>query len=68
MGRYYFTSKTTVEKAIQLNIFKLKEFDLLRDCAAINLIWTRRLSGQQSSIGISVDIAVNRESISQANY
>ena len=29
MGRYYWDSKTTVEQATQLSIFKLKEFGLL---------------------------------------
>jgi len=56
MGRYYFDAKTTVEQATQLNIFKLKDFGLLRGYAATTLTWTRRLSGKKSSIGILVDI------------
>ena len=55
MGRYYFDAKTTVEQATQLNIFKLKEFGLLHGYVAMTLTWTRRLSGNKSSIGILVD-------------
>jgi len=55
MGRYYFDAKTTVEQATQLSIFKLKEFGLLKGYSATTLTWTRRLSGNKSSIGISVD-------------
>ena len=55
MGRYYFDAKTTVEQAIQLSIFKLKEFGLLSGYCASTLTWTRRLSGHKSSIGICVD-------------
>ena len=31
MDIYYFDAKTTVEQAIQLSIFKLKEFGLLTE-------------------------------------
>ncbi len=55
MGRYYFDAKTTVEDATQLNIFKLKEFGLLRGYCVSTLTWMRRLSGHKSSIGIFVD-------------
>ena len=56
MGRYYFDTKTTVEQATQLSIFKLKEFGLLCGYAATTLKWTWRLSGRENSIGIRVDI------------
>ena len=56
MGRYYFNTKTTVEQATQLNIFKLKEFGLLRGYAATTLTWTHRPSGHKNSIGITVDV------------
>ena len=57
MGRYYFDSKTTVEQATQLNIFKLKEFGLLDGFyRTTTLTWTRRSSGSKNSIGIVVDV------------
>ncbi|MDH4203412.1 MAG: hypothetical protein OEV87_11045 [Phycisphaerae bacterium] len=56
MGRWYYDSKTTVEQATQLSIFKLKEFGLLRGHCGSTLTWTRRLSGHETSIGIWVDI------------
>ncbi|MHC4645131.1 MAG: hypothetical protein ACYTBJ_06500 [Planctomycetota bacterium] len=56
MGRYYFDAKTTVEQATQLSIFKLKEFGLLKGYSATTLTWTRKLSGEKSSIGIIVNI------------
>ena len=59
MGRYYFDAKTTVEQATQLNIFKLKEFGLLRGYATSTLTWTWRLSGRKNSIGIIVDVRDN---------
>lgn len=59
MGRYYFNAKTTVEQATQLNIFKLKEFGLLRGYATSTLTWTWRLSGRKNSIGIIVDVRDN---------
>lgn len=55
MGRYYIHSKTTVEQATQLSIFKLKEFGLLGGYANTTLNWTWRLSGRKNSIGIIVD-------------
>ena len=65
MGRYYFDSKTTVEQATQLNIFKLKEFGLLDGYRSSTLTWTRRLSGHKSSIGILVD---TEELYAKVNY
>jgi len=41
---------------IQLSIFKLKEFGLLRGYCASTLTWTHKASGKQDSIGITVDI------------
>lgn len=55
MGRYYWDSKTTVEQATRLSIFKLKEFGLLTGFRATNLTWTHHRSGHKSSIGIIVD-------------
>ena len=55
MGRYYFDTKTTVEQATQLSIFKLKEFGLLRGYCASTLTWTHRPSGHKNSIGVTVD-------------
>ena len=56
MGRYYFDSKTTVEQATQLSIFKLKEFGLLDGFyRASTLTWTHSFSGHKDSIGIVVD-------------
>ncbi len=65
MGRYYWNSKTTVEDATQLNIFKLKEFGLLDGYRSSTLTWTRRLSGHKSSIGILVD---TEELYAKVNY
>ena len=59
MGRYYFDAKTTVEQATQLNIFKLKEFGLLRGYTATALTWTHKASGHKNSIGIIVDVRDN---------
>ena len=56
MGRYYWDSKTTVEQAKQLSIFKLKEFGLLKVFAGSTLTWTHSLSGQEDSIRIFVTI------------
>jgi hypothetical protein len=55
MVRYYFDAKNTVEQALDLSIFKLKEYDLLSGFGGSTLNWTRRSSGQKSSIGILVD-------------
>ena len=58
MGRYYFNTKTTVEQATQLSIFKLKEFGLLDGFYhATTLTWTHTGSGHKSSIRIAVEIA-----------
>jgi hypothetical protein len=65
MSRYYCGSKTTVEEATQLNIFKLKEFGLLRGYGASTLTWTYRLSGRQNSIGIIVN---TNELYAKVNY
>ena len=65
MGRWYYNSKTTVEQATKLSIFKLKEFGLLSGYAANTLTWTRRLTGQESSIGICVD---TNERYAKLNY
>jgi len=65
MGRWYYDSKTTVEQATQLSIFKLKEFGLLCGYAATTLTWTRKLSGKESSIGICVDTS---ELYAKVNY
>lgn len=65
MGRYYWNSKTTVEQATQLSIFKLKEFGLLSGYATSTLTWTRSLSGHKSSIGIIVS---THELYAQVNY
>jgi hypothetical protein len=53
MGRYYFDAKTTVEQALQLSIFKLKEFGLLVGYCGTTLNWWSR-SGTKSSIGVVV--------------
>ncbi len=65
MGRYYWNSKTTVEQATQLNIFKLKEFGLLDGYRSSTLTWTRSFSGHKSSIGILVD---TEELYAKVNY
>jgi hypothetical protein len=65
MGRYYFSSKTTVEQATQLNIFRLKKFGLLEGFASNTITWTRRSSGHKSSIGIAVD---TEELYAKVNY
>lgn len=60
MGRYYYNKKTTVEQTNQLSIFKLKEFGLLRKYSCYygesTLTWTSKLTGEQDSIGITVNI------------
>ncbi len=55
MVRYYWDRKVTVEEAMQLSIFKLKEYGLLIGFCGSTLTWTRRPSGHKSSIGILVD-------------
>lgn len=65
MGRYYCGSKTTVEQATKLSIFKLKEFGLLKGYGASNLTWTHSLSGRQNSIGIIVN---TNELYAKVNY
>jgi hypothetical protein len=67
MGRYYWDTKTTVEQATQLSIFKLNEFGLLSGYAASTLYWTNRFSGHKNSIGIIVDID-EAESYAKVNY
>ncbi|MCP4257545.1 MAG: hypothetical protein GY774_08480 [Planctomycetes bacterium] len=56
MVRYYFNAKTTVEQALQLSIFKLREFGLLVGYCSSTLNWILSCSGTKSSIGIVVDI------------
>ena len=54
MGRYRWDKKQTVESALQLSIFKLNRWGLLRNGAASTLTWTRSLTGKKSKVGISV--------------
>ena len=65
MGRYYFNARTTVEQAMQLNIFKLKKSGLLCGYVTATMTWTRIYSGHESSIGICVD---TEELYAKANY
>ncbi len=66
MVRYYFDAKTTVEQAIDLSIFKLKEFGLLVGYCSSTLNWTWSCSGTKSSIRIVVDIT--GEPYAKVNY
>ena len=56
MGRYYFNTKTTVEQAMLLSIFKLKEFGLLRGYVSATLTWTYIRLEKVNSIGIVVNV------------
>ncbi len=55
MGRYYSNAKEIVENTTKLSIFRLKEFGLLCDYAAMTLTWKSNLSEHKNSIGILVD-------------
>jgi len=54
MGRYYYDAKRTVESANQLSIFKLNQWGYLQHGAGGTLSWTRSLTGEKSTVGISV--------------
>jgi hypothetical protein len=56
MGRYRWDKKQTVESANQLSIFKLNGWGFLQDGAGGTLSWTRSLTGEKSTVGISVDM------------
>jgi hypothetical protein len=56
MGRHYFDAKTTVEETKKLSISKLKELGYLRESCEATLTWMRKATGEQDSIGITVNL------------
>ncbi len=56
MGRIYFNAKSTVESELQLNIFKLNQWNLLRDGYQGALRWTRSISKKESSVAFLVEM------------
>lgn len=56
MGRIYFNAKSTVESELQLNIFKLNQWNFLKNGSQGVLRWTKSISKKESCVGFMAEM------------
>ena len=56
MGRYYIDAKRTVESSIDLSIFRMNRWGLLKHGRSGTLTWTSRLTGNENTIRYAVEM------------
>jgi hypothetical protein len=58
MGRWYYNKKATVEEALDLTVFQLKAYDMLK--AGYNtsrvITWVQNNTGKESSVNVEVNM------------
>ena len=58
MGRWYYNKKATVGRSLDLSIFSLRKWGMLRrNCEPIVVTWTRRHTGKESHVLVDVHMS-----------